>query len=191
MAFQIASETETDADTGDEILYFVRRYYRRIDTIPLVEPIHTLMLRDAKTKRFIRRLIGVELRLFMVVEYTEEEAKKGNPLYVDAVGIRAIEPKSFPDREDELRTIESALSGKVAENFGSYVESELLDTAGQEIGSEIRRDLVGVETVFRGTGARRHLVNVDAPNTRLWYWSLVWKHHKTDAPRSMERTEIF
>lgn len=187
----MSTEYEIDADTGDEIMYFVRRFYRKVDSIPLREPIHTLMLRNTETKRFIKRLIGVELRLFMVVDYSEEEAKKGNPLYLDAVGVRAISAEMFPDRESEKQDLESKVSTKVAENFGDYVERELLDTAGEEIGSDIRESLKGVETVFVGTGRRRHMVNRDKVRSDLWFWSLVWKHHENDAPRSMEGVDIY
>ena len=51
MAVINMAEVEKDADTGDEIIYFVRRG----------RPY--LYLRDAKTKTFIKRLRYVEKRL--------------------------------------------------------------------------------------------------------------------------------
>lgn len=132
------AETEVDADTGQEILYFVRTVYRWIDTIPLKEPIHVLMLRDMETKRFIRRLKTVELRVYMVVDYSVERAKKGNPLYIDAVGTSQLKPKEFKRRDVWEWAIEKALTTKVAEEFGYYVAKDLLDLAGYEYGSEIK-----------------------------------------------------
>ncbi len=151
-------EVETDADTGDEIVYFVRR------GIPY------LMLRDATTKRFIKRLFGVEQRLFMVVDYAREVARRGNPLYLDAVGVQALTPEMFVERDRYLETLRYLLTRKVAEHFGGFVVDVLLDEAGVEYGSELR----SVKAVFES----------------LWCWSLVWKHSKEEEARSMEGCEL-
>jgi hypothetical protein len=118
------AETEKDADTGNEILYFVRRG----------KPY--LYLRDAKTKIFIKRLRYVEKRLYMVVDYRKEEAKKGNPLYVDAGIFTQLNPEEFPDRMRIDSSLDHALTQQIREMFGEAVTKQLLELAGEEYGSK-------------------------------------------------------
>jgi len=167
-------EVITDADTGDEILWFTRRG----------RPY--LYLRDRETKRFIRRLIGVELRYFMVVDYDIERARKGNPLYVDAVTVLALKPSSFPERDDREEVAEALCRGKVAEYFGPAVSEQILDDAGLEYGSEVRERLTDVEVVVR----RRRLLTRVVANEGIYYWSLVWKHHPRDSALSEEGYDV-
>jgi hypothetical protein len=163
-----------DADTGDEILYFVRLFYRRRDAIRLKVPRPYLYLRDRDTKRFIKRLKEMEVRMFMVVDYSYEEAKKGNPLYVDAVGKSLLSAKDLYDKEGRIEEIEGDLEEgvrwHVIENFGDAVEHQLLDLAGVEYGS-----MPSVEQKYEDG---------------KFYGVLVWKHHERDEPRSKkeERT---
>lgn len=182
----MSAEVETDADTGEEIIYFLRTYYRRHDAILLKVPIHYLMLRDAKTKQFIRRLIGVEQRMFMVIDYSEEEAKKGNPLYLDAVGVHALSPEMFAERDRHMEILKSLLAGKVGDYFGQYVVVELLNDAGEEYGSELRIELTTTIVVMVHKKPRTRTV----VNERVWYWSLVWKHRKEEAPKSLEKVDL-
>ncbi len=147
-------EVETDADTGEEIVCFVRRGRR------------VLMLRDRVTKRFIKRLIGVEQRVFMVVDYSKEQARRGNPLYLDAVGVQVLTPDMFVERDRYMEILKNLLSKKVGEYFGGYVVDELLTEAGVEYGSELR--------------------HISTADVNLWYWSLVWKHSKEEEARSRE-----
>jgi len=170
MSFKVVD----DADTGDEILWFVRRG----------RPY--LYLRDRSTKRFIRRLIGVELRLFMVVDYSEEHAKKGNPLYVDVVVVLPISPETFEEMDAKEKLAESLCAGKVSALFGSYVENELLDLSGVEYGSDVRNEFKSTEVIIR----RKRLITIEVIKTDRYFWSVVWKHHKEDAPKSEKGCEI-
>lgn len=148
-----------DADTGEEIIWFMRRG----------RPY--LFLRDAKTKRFIKKLDNMELRVFMEVEYSEEEAKKGNPLYVDAVLMTLVSPKEVPDMSAIEEELIARLEIIVAEKFGSSVAFELLTLRGIEYGSEPQH-------------TEKHEMG-DA------YYVLVWKHHLKDEPRKEEeRTKL-
>ena len=124
MVVMAVAETEKDADTGDEIIYFVRRG----------RPY--LYLRDAKTKLFIKRLRYVEKRLYMVVDYSKEEAKKGNPLYIDAGIFTQINPEEFPERDKIDSKLDHALTQQIKTMFGEAVVKELLELAGEEYGSK-------------------------------------------------------
>jgi len=175
MSFEVIN----DADTGDEILWFMRRGRAY------------LYLRDRDTKRFIKRLIGVELRYFMVVDYDVERAKKGNPLYVDAVGVYALSPDAFPEREDYEEGLKAKVSGKVAQYFGHYVADEILDEAGLEYGSEVREGLTHVVMVERTRRGRKVLVQRVEVNPNLWFWVLVWKHSPKDEPKSEQGHDVY
>jgi hypothetical protein len=118
------AEVKRDADTGNEILYFIRRG----------RPY--LYLRNAKTKWFIKRLHYVEKRLYMVVDYSKEEAKKGNPLYIDAGIYTQINPEEFPEKDKIDKDLSKALKGQIKEMFGEAVVKQLLEPAGEEYGSK-------------------------------------------------------
>lgn len=157
-----------DADTGDQILWFVRRYYRLRDAIPLRVPIPYLYLRDRDTYWFIKRLDLIEVRLFMVVNYSYEEAQKGNPLYIDAVGKTLVSAKDLLQVEGRIEVIEAELEEgvrwHVIDLFGDAVEHQLLDLAGTEYGS-----IPSVEQKYEDG---------------KFYGVVVWKHHERDAPRT-------
>jgi len=148
------AEIEKDADTGDEIIYFVRRG----------RPY--LYLRDARTKWFIKRLHYVEKRLYMVVDYSKEEAKKGNPLYIDAGIYTQLNPEEFPERHRIDSKMEKALKDKIKELFGEAVVKKLLEPAGEEYGSK------PYYTTRHEEGRATYLV--------------VWKHKPEQTPRSKE-----
>lgn len=148
------AEVEIDADTGDEIIYFVRRG----------RPY--LYLRDAKTKLFIKRLRYVEKRLYMVVDYSKEEAKKGNPLYIDAGIFTQINPEEFPYRDKIDLDLEKALTEQIREMFGEAVVEKLLELAGIEYGSKPEY------TTKHEEGKATYLV--------------VWKHRPEQPPRKQE-----
>ena len=148
------AEIEKDADTGDEIIYFVRRG----------RPY--LYLRDARTKWFIKRLHYVEKRLYMVVDYSYEEAKKGNPLYIDAGIYTQLNPEDFPERHRIDSKMEKALKDKIKELFGEAVVKKLLEPAGEEYGSK------PYYTTRHEEGRATYLV--------------VWKHKPEQTPRSKE-----
>ena len=152
-----------DADSGDEILYFIRRGRAYI------------YLRDAQTKRFIKRLHAMELRMFEVVDYSEEQASKGNPLYMDAVTSTYI----FASEVEEVDEFEEGLHWRAKDKcdayFGTFVTDQLLDRSGIEYGSELRAE-------FQGR-------TIESPKN--WFWSLVWKHRKEGAVKSEEGIELW
>jgi hypothetical protein len=148
------AETEKDADTGNEILYFVRRG----------KPY--LYLRDAKTKWFIKRLRYVEKRLYMIVDYRKEEAKKGNPLYVDAGIFTQLNPEEFPERDKIDSKLDHVLTQQIREMFGEAVTKQLLELAGEEYGSKPEY------TTKHETHKATYLV--------------VWKHKPEQQPRKQE-----
>jgi hypothetical protein len=148
------AEVVDDADTGQEILHFIRRGR------------HFLWLRDKVTRRFIRRLKYVEKRLYMVVEYSVEEARKGNPLYIDAVICTQLNPEEFYIREHIIPQLERALRDFVRKYFGSYVVDLLLDVAGEEYGSRPHYK----------TKYEEHKATC----------AIVWKHHPEERPKSVE-----
>jgi hypothetical protein len=148
------AEVEKDADTGDEIIYFVRRG----------RPY--LFLRDAKTKVFIKILRYVEKRLYMVVDYSKEEAAKGNPLYVDAGIFTQLNPEEFPERDRIDSDLDKALTQQIKEMFGEAVVRQLLELAGEEYGSKPEY-------------ATKH---EEAKATYL----VVWKHRPEQPPRKQE-----
>jgi dihydroneopterin aldolase len=151
------AEIETDADTGNEILYFIRggRPY--------------LYLRDAKTKLFIKRLRYVEKRVFMVVDYSKEEAKKGNPLYVDAGIFTQINAEEFLQRDKIDSKLDYALTQQIKEMFGEAVVEKLLELAGEEYGSKPEY-------------TTKH---EEAKSTYL----VVWKHKPEQSPQ-MQQGEL-
>jgi len=169
MSFEVID----DADTGNEILWFMRRG----------RPY--LYLRDRDTKAFVRRLIGVEFRLFMVVDYDVTRAKKGNPLYIDATTVMALSPETFEVKEEKEEVLESLCVGKVSEYFGHYVSDEILDLSGLEYGSEVRKEFLSTEVIIR----RKRLITIEVANEIIYYWSLVWKHHKELEGKSEEGYE--
>jgi hypothetical protein len=148
------AEIEKDADTGNEILYFVRRG----------KPY--LYLRDAKTKIFIKRLKYVEKRLYMVVDYSYEEAKKGNPLYIDAGIFTQLKAEEFPERDKIDSKLDHALAQQIREMFGEAVAKQLLELAGEEYGSK------PYYTTKHEDGKATYLA--------------VWKHKPEQPPRKQE-----
>lgn len=151
-----------DADTGHELLHFVRRKK------------HYLYLRDKDTKRFIKKLDFMEVRYFQVVDYSEEQARKGNPLYVDAVGKSLLSPDVITELErceiedyEELETlIGKSLERRLVAMFGTFVVDQLVEDAGIEYGSK-------PSVTQRVTYGK-------------FYYVVVWKHHKEAPPRSEE-----
>jgi hypothetical protein len=148
------AETEKDADTGNEIIYFVRRG----------KPY--LYLRDAKTKIFIKRLRYVEKRLYMVVDYRKEEAKKGNPLYIDAGIFTQLNPEEFPERDKIQSDLDHALTQQIREMFGEAVVEKLLELAGEEYGS--KPEYTTKHEAHKAT------------------YLAVWKHKPEQPPRKQE-----
>lgn len=152
-------EVEKDSDTGEEIVYFWRRG----------KPY--LYLRNSITKRFIRRLYSVEKRFFVVVDYSRERAKKGNPLYIDSGIYTQIKAEEWEKREEIDRKIERALDEVIKVMFGEAVVNKLLETAGVEYGSK----------PYYTTKAEENKA------TAL----VVWKHHPEDKPRKKEEEVSF
>jgi len=148
------AEIETDADTGNEIIHFIR--YKR----------HYLYLRDKRLKFFIKRLKYVEKRVFMVVDYSKEQAKKGNPLYVDAGIFTQLKPEEFLERDKIDSKLDYALTQQIKEMFGEAVVKQLLELAGEEYGSKPEYMTKHEE------GKATYLI--------------VWKHTTTQKPRTQQ-----
>ena len=134
--------TVVDADTGNEIIAFFRRKRCYI------------YLRHPVTKRFIKRLTKVELRIFKVLDYNV----KAHPIYADFSARWILSCRELFIREKAERDIEDAIDLAIQSKFGKYLR-RLSDFAGVEYGSKI----YGVEGV----------TTFDA----------VWKHKKTARPK--------
>ncbi len=134
--------TVVDADTGNEIIAFYRRKRCYI------------YLRHPQTKRFIKRLKRVELRIFKVLNYDV----KAHPIYADFSARWILSCQELLTRERAEKDLEFAIDLAIQSKFGKHL-AKLSDYAGIEYGSR----LYGAEgyTTF------------DA----------VWKHRKTAKPR--------
>jgi hypothetical protein len=157
MQVEVRRFVVTDADTGDEIIFFFRRG----------KPY--LWLRDKRTKRFIKRLKEVELRVFMVVDYSASEARKGNPLYVDAGAFTRLKPEEFAEKGYWEQQLEWSLTHVVAKNFGYYVTTRLLELSGIEYGSMPKYG--------------------EKLENREFHYVLTWKHHPEDKGKTREGVE--
>ena len=102
----------------------------------------------------------------MVVDYRKEEAKKGNPLYVDAGIFTQINPGEFPERDRIDSKLDRALAQQIREMFGEAVVKELLELAGEEYGSK------PAYMTKHEEGKATYLV--------------VWKHRSEQPPRKQE-----
>jgi len=147
----------TDADTGNELVFFVRR--KR----------WVCYLRDVKTKRFIKGLRNVEIRCYLVVDYSVERAKKRNPLYIDLVVRTVIQPHEILELHEIMERLEDAGRRIVQRFFGYWVSRLLLSVSGYEFGSRI--------TVFTLWKDRR------------CSYTLMWKHHPSEIPNKVEGEE--
>ena len=152
------SRVERDDDTGEEMIFFYRRG----------RPY--LYLRMAKPPRwFIRRLREFEVRAFMVVDYSIEEAKKQNPLYVDAGAYTVVVAEKFMEREKIAEELRKPIEKVIEEKFGKAVKDQLLEDAGDEYGSEPHYT----------TRYEEHKCTV----------LVVWKHKPEEKPKSQETEE--
>ncbi|RLF99546.1 MAG: hypothetical protein DRN49_04220 [Thaumarchaeota archaeon] len=138
-------EVEVDADTGEEIIYFIRRG----------RPY--LYLRDRVTKLFIRRLRYVRLSITISVEY-EVKGKPYRNIYIDARISADLRPRDFPNRH----RIEKELEDKLLEIIEFKFNPELAGMAkieGIEYGSKrcgfIYPKYIAHIIWERATGARK------------------------------------
>ncbi len=148
------AEILRDADTGEQIIYFLRRgkpYF---------------YLRSAKTKLFIKRLTVIEVRYYMVVDYSKEEAKKGNPLYIDAGAYTQIKPEHYQQLEKIEKDLKNAIENTITQKFGKAVTDQLLEDAGTEYGS-------------------KPYYNTKYENLEATVL-VVWKHHPEEKPKKEE-----
>jgi len=112
-----------DADTGLRISFFYRRkrpYFYLINRLG----------------RFVRRIRQIEIRFVASIEYHKEKAKRGNPLYVDAIFSTAIWDYQMDKYEKIKDILNDRLHGYVRETFGDAIR--LLEDRGYEYGSEIK-----------------------------------------------------
>jgi len=143
-----------DADTGNEIIGFRRRGKAY------------LFLRDKDTKRFIRRLALFEVRLFSLIDYSIEEARKGNPIYADF----ELKTLCTPDDYFNLDTIKSktfeTINKCINELFGAYLV-QLSEIKGFEYGSKIDLSLYRMHYKYK--------------------FVAIWKHHQRDRARTFSK----
>jgi hypothetical protein len=174
-----------DEDTGGEIIYFIRRgkpylylrgspelYIRLLEKRlkkRLTEKEKEELRGRLRGRLFIRRLMYVEKRYYMVVDYSKEEARKGNPLYVDAGIYTLFSAENFPKKEEAEKKLKNALKDAVKRLFGGAVVKKLLEDAGVSYGSE--------------PYYRTEYVNRKATSL------VVWKHHPEDRPKRREAEE--
>ena len=143
-----------DDDTGNEIIWFIRRgkpYF---------------YLRDKETKRFIKRLREIEVRVYQVIDYPIRVAKKANPLYVDAVGMTRITAEEWEYIEVIEERLKEATFYKVARYFGYRCADTLLEEAGIEYGSIFKSMTLHREGRYR--------------------WVIMWKHHPKERGKREE-----
>lgn len=146
----MSMRTWIDADTGEEIIFFIRRK----------RPF--LFLRDRETKRWIAKLEAMEIRMYLVVEYPIEVAEKKNPVYCDAETKTSITPEDI-DKADRIETwLMDRCIGAIRVYFNRGVAG-LATVSGVEYGSKIDKSSL-------------------YPHN--YGFTLVWKHHKGDEPRS-------
>jgi len=146
-----------DADTGNEIIFFYRRG----------RPY--LYLRDRKTKRFIKRLMKIEIRVFIVIEYPETIAKKKNPVYIDNVTITTITPEFI----EKIHEIKEDLIDKGIEIIMRKFSTPLAyyaTVSGIEYGSKITRKVA---------------------YPKEYYYEIIWKHRPKEKGKKEEGIEIW
>jgi len=139
-----------DADTGNYITTIVRR------GIPY------MILRDKKTGRIIKFLKNIEIRSIASVEYSEEQARKKNPIYIDAISKTLISIDEFLDIDHTIAIMEDTVLRVIEAYFGMYVE-KLAKVRGIELGT-----------------------NITTNNTwqaRESSYTIIWKHHKSSSPK--------
>ncbi len=117
-----AKNVEIDADTGDEIVYFIRRG----------KPV--LYLRDRLTKRFIRRLRYVRISVTGSVEY-EDRKRPYHNIYIDITVQTDIPPREFPNRYTIATELERRLYEIIDERFGTEL-ADMVQVIGIEFGSK-------------------------------------------------------
>jgi len=151
--------TWIDSDTGQEIIFFMRRG----------RPY--LFLRNRVTKRFIKKLNFINVRVVMCVEYSKERAKKKNPIYVDNVVTTSIEPRHV----HLISKIEDWLEDRgydvISKYFNRGVANEY-ELVGYEYGSKCK-EFMGVVDIY----------------PKYYYYHIVWKHHVEDEPRDRKGVE--
>jgi hypothetical protein len=152
-------EVVDDADTGDEIVFFYRRG----------RPY--LFLRDKVTRRFIRRLYYIELRVIAVVDYPIERARKDNPVYIDAKICTQIDAEEFARREEFIPDLQERLRRFLASSdemgFGWGLIGVELEFGGEEYGSRPKYD-----TYFKDNEAT---------------CVVFWKHRPEEIPKKYVR----
>ena len=139
-----------DADTGNYITYIVRK------GIPY------MILRDKKTGRILKFLKNIEIRSIASVEYSEEQARKKNPIYIDAVSKTLIGIDEFLDINHTIAIMEDTVLRVIEAYFGKYVEA-LAKVRGIELGTYITTN--------------------NTWQARESSYTIIWKHHKSSSPK--------
>jgi hypothetical protein len=150
-----------DSDTGQEIIYFIRRG----------KPY--LFLRDIVTKRFIKKLNYINIRVIQCIEYGKDKARKGNPVYVDNVTTTSLEAKHIHLLDKIKEWLEDRGYKVIASLFNRGVANQY-ELIGIEYGSEIK-EFMGVKDVY----------------PKYYYYHIVWKHHLEDKPKDKRGVETW
>jgi len=132
-----------DSATGYEIICFKRRgrwYW---------------YLRHPRTKRFIRRIREFTIKITVTVEYSEEEAKKDNPLYVDLT-IRT----TLTDTFEPVQILE--------------VQDKLIDKAHKILEEKFSEGVPRISEVSGIEYFGRRTTRADYPEAKV---ELIWWHH--------------
>jgi hypothetical protein len=134
MTTEVRAEIE-DAATGNTIAFFYRAG----------RP--TLMLRDAVTGRFIKRLLYVGIVATNSIEY-ESKSRPWHNIYIDANATTAIDASEFPNREEIELMLADAIYSTIVEKFGLYIAAYLDETkTGIQYRSDITSPLYPVAEV--------------------------------------------
>jgi hypothetical protein len=100
-----------DAETGEEIISFIRR------------GVVVTMVRDAVTKRFIRGVRGIVVEVSVLMKYPPDKAKKSNPLYVDVKTSTFVSGEDLSKITDIEHQLENRALDIINEYFGEYVRN--------------------------------------------------------------------
>ena len=142
---------QVDSSTGYEIIAFVRRgkwYW---------------YLRHPRTKRFVRRIRELTVKVTVTVDYSEEEASKKNPLYVDLT-VRTTLTDSFTP----VDVVEA--------------EDKLIDVAHKVISNKFNEGVVRISEVSGVEYFARRTTRATFPEA---YVELIW-WHRSEADSSEE-----
>jgi histidinol phosphatase-like enzyme len=134
-----------DSETGD-VIEVLRRKSKMY-----------MILRSRKTGRILKFLKEVEIRSIASVEYSEKQAKKKNPLYIDALTKTKITVNEFLRIGDVIDEMHSTTLNTIRTFFN--------------VGVERLAEIRGIEITHTIT-TRAEYINNEAE------YEVIWKHRK-------------